>query len=160
MKKIKLHLGCGPNYLEGYINIDKYDHSIADFNYDILNLPFDNNSVVEIYSSHLIEHLSYEEFEKGINEWFRILRKEGKLIMQFPDLIKCMQHFINNKDGKREYWRKTIYGLQTNEGHFHKNGFTFDEIKKTLLKKGFKKIIKFEGNIPRTTPSIEITAIK
>ena len=46
---MKLNLGCGGDYKEGYINADAFDKTVADkimFAYD---LKFDDNSFDEIY---------------------------------------------------------------------------------------------------------------
>ena len=59
---IKLHLGCGRNLLDGWINTD---FNIAKFRgSDFLDVtekfPYDDNSVDYIFSEHMIEHISYQ----------------------------------------------------------------------------------------------------
>ena len=56
---LKLNIGCGKEIKEGYINIDREFYPgvniCMDLNID--PLPFKENSINEIYISHVIEHL-------------------------------------------------------------------------------------------------------
>ena len=59
----KLHLGCGRNYLDGWINtdIDSKRYKL-DQRLDITeNFPFENNTISYIFSEHVIEHISYKD---------------------------------------------------------------------------------------------------
>jgi len=48
---IKLHLGCGPKHLEGFINVDIVDGPAVDKVYDVKTLhKFETNSVSLIYA--------------------------------------------------------------------------------------------------------------
>lgn len=64
MSNLRLHLGCGTTRLDGWVNIDAYPvDGVTDLvrNLDPIgakvHLPFDDDSVVEVYASHFIEHL-------------------------------------------------------------------------------------------------------
>lgn len=67
---VKLHLGCGRNHKEGYVNCD----ISKDINPDVIidlekPLPFKNNSVEEIIIEHCLEHINnlyqlLEEFQR------------------------------------------------------------------------------------------------
>jgi len=59
MEQLKLHLGCGPNVKEGYVNIDGYVTGEGVVNMDILNLEYSDNSADEILAEHLFEHLPF-----------------------------------------------------------------------------------------------------
>lgn len=75
---IKIDIGCGKNKKEGYIGIDVDPESRADIVASALNLPFGDNSVDEIYSRHMIEHLAPDEAEKFFNEIYRVLKIGGE----------------------------------------------------------------------------------
>ena len=61
---MKLHLGCGERYLEGFTHIDlaQYDHIDYEMPVDNLEI-FSNNSIEEIYASHVIEYFDREEIK-------------------------------------------------------------------------------------------------
>lgn len=130
---MKLNLGCGPDHKAGYINIDLYCPD-ADLKHDLTKpLPFEDESVDEIWASHVIEHLSRDEWEFAKNDWARVLKKGGKLEIFCPELEHCILNFLRNyQDKKWEYWIKTIYGSQERAGEFHKNGFTYEKLENDL----------------------------
>ena len=69
---MKLHLGCGPKYLPGYIHIDiqKYPH--IDKVLDISDLKdIEDDSIDEIYSCHVLEHFPRHKVVSVLREWRR-----------------------------------------------------------------------------------------
>ena len=56
---MKLNLGCGDDYREGYINIDRIVMPKLDMQHDLedIPLPFEDNSVDHTYASHVLEHI-------------------------------------------------------------------------------------------------------
>ena len=53
---MKLHLGCGKRYLEGYIHVDIAEFEHIDYQLPIDDLStFKSNTVEEIYASHVLE---------------------------------------------------------------------------------------------------------
>ena len=59
---LRLNLGCGKHPMEGWVNIDNVGCEHADRQIDLdrmdkLWLPWDDDTVDEVYSSHMIEHL-------------------------------------------------------------------------------------------------------
>lgn len=132
--KIKLNLGCGSDLKEGYTNIDLYYP--ADIKHDLtIPLPYADNSVDEIYASHIIEHFSRDEWERVKLDWLRVLKSNGILTVACPEFEKCLNKWLTDKS--TDYWLKTIYGSQENEGNLHKNGFTKDSLIKELTEVGF-----------------------
>src|SRR3990167_1789747 len=118
---IKLNLGCGGAKVEGYINVDLYS-SACDMKCDLAKLPypFKDESADEIVMSHIIEHIPWQLTEKVVEEVYSILKKGGLFVVAFPDFLECATNFISNKKGIRDWWKQTIYGMQTNDGQYHK----------------------------------------
>lgn len=99
--KTKLHIGCGRNYFNGWINIDNNsDNNITklDLNLDLRNpLPFKDDSVDFIYNEHFLEHLTAAEGLKALIEFRRVLKPGGMLRISMPDLEESVNNY-NNKD--------------------------------------------------------------
>ena len=94
-KPVKLHIACGRNYKEGWINIDISRKVRKDFRIDInKGLPFPNRSVDFIFSEHFIEHLSYDKGLFFLKEAHRILKPGGVIRTAFPDIDKIIDSYI------------------------------------------------------------------
>lgn len=61
-------------------------------------LPFKNDSIDVIYSSHMLEHLSRSEAINFIFEARRSLSNGGILRISVPDLRKLVERYIENSD--------------------------------------------------------------
>lgn len=143
---MKLHLGCGKNIKEGYINIDGFVKGKNITNMDILNMTYPNNSVDEILAEHLFEHIPFKDEERLFKECFRLLKKGGKLIVETPDMEWLCKQFLEAKDEFNSFYQvgavdhyfghgKSIeyrwgmitthfFGNQNGGGQFHYNGYT------------------------------------
>ena len=84
-KDLKLHIGCGLNIKEGFINIDLYEK--ADLNLDLREeMPFSKNSCPLIYSEHFLEHLDYpDQAVFFLKECYRVLSPGGIFSIGVPD---------------------------------------------------------------------------
>lgn len=118
----KLHLGCGNEYLEDYINLDISPLSkadivcgISDVERNLSGMKFD-----EILMVHSISYLRYWEVQDFIKSCFRILERNGRLIIELPDLSKCANVIANSNKIDSEYLEalRAIFAYDLNE---HKN---------------------------------------
>jgi predicted SAM-dependent methyltransferase len=82
---VRLHLGCGPNAMSGWINIDNQKYPGVDRILDLRKgLPFENVSF--IYAEHFIEHLALTDGLALMRECRRVLRDDGVLRLSTPNL--------------------------------------------------------------------------
>jgi ubiquinone/menaquinone biosynthesis C-methylase UbiE len=81
---MKLDIGCGNRKKDGYIGVDIVKTPSVDIVCDIRQgLPMiENNSVDEIYCSHILEHIA--NLEEVMKEFHRILKSSGSLIIRVP----------------------------------------------------------------------------
>ena len=133
---LKLHLGSGDKYFEGYINIDWRKTRATDLVCDIRKLPYPENSVDLIETYHVIEHLPRHDLPRALETWHRILIPGGKLIIECPDFDAAVKEYIGG-DAKRI---DNIFGLQRFNGDVHLFGYNFKSLKKLLEEAGFKNI--------------------
>lgn len=124
VSKIKLNLGCGNDIKPGYINIDRYNNTgNVDLKADVGDLPFSDNSVGEIFTSHVFEHIGLNDIYSVIEEWRRVLEINGKLILRLPNLEKEVRIWLDAPDEKKWFEVGRIFGSQSHEGNNHLCGF-------------------------------------
>jgi len=75
-ESIKLNLGSGARPEKGWVNVDIVDLPEVDVVHDLTKFPWpwEDNSVDEIKSEHLIEHFDGPTFMKFMDECYRILK--------------------------------------------------------------------------------------
>jgi len=166
---MKLHLGCGSKKMPGYTNIDIRKVPTADLICDCQKLPFPDNSIDEIISFHMFEHL--ENPLETLNNWRKKLKVNGKLVIECPD-IEAVINLIYLKTGKLEHILNFIYGknfnLQKQDPFYysyeqlHKFGYSQKTIKGILEKNGFKVIHLGEGTAVGRVPeyALRVEALK
>jgi len=91
----KLHVGCGTNRFDGWINAD------IDPRADMIvflqkKLPFGSNSLEIIYSEHVLEHVSYARCVFFLKEAYRTLKPNGVIRISMPDLDYLIDSYQNN----------------------------------------------------------------
>lgn len=139
---MRLHLGCGSVHLNGYINIDKYNPR-ADRIMDVCELDYTDNSVDQIFTSHMVEHIIYTEFMKALKEWKRVLKAGGELIIRCPNFERHLRNWLNGnyrkRWGKRNEGVNIILGFQDRgPGYPNRNLFTVRRLKDLVNQVGFK----------------------
>lgn len=97
---VNLELGGGPSKLGGFVSIDVHPWDGAtDIIYDLSDIPWpiDDSSVDELYSCHLLEHLSWQLWPgcKLTNEMYRIMKPGAKMMHIWPEparLLNLLPH--------------------------------------------------------------------
>lgn len=119
---LNLNIGSGTNRIQGYLSVDLYTPE-ADMGLDCSKpLPFDAESVDNIYTSHFIEHLSRQEWMSVYPSWCYVLKPGGSIEIRCPDIVKVCQMMVDNPRDERNH--QILFGLQHTEGEYHKSGFT------------------------------------
>jgi predicted SAM-dependent methyltransferase len=142
---MKLHLGCGEKYIDGFIHVDLLDFDHIDYKAPIDNLFFASDSSVDlIYASHVLEHTGRHEYEKALNEWFRVLKPSGILRIAVPDFEACVQQYLLNKD--LDNILGLVIGGQKDKFDYHKMIFDCTTLTKSLIRVGFKSVSRYDWN--------------
>jgi len=116
-----LNLGCGKNKKDGFINIDFYEHPECplDIVQDLREpLPFDDNTVSFIYSSHVIEHFTWLEGKEFLAECNRVLYNNGKLRILLPDYRKIFHKYLL---GDNEFFKVFFDYLNETDLNYYKS---------------------------------------
>jgi predicted SAM-dependent methyltransferase len=89
---LKLHLGCGPHYLPGMINVDGNIRRRKDLWLDLRNrLPFPDRSAGLIYCSHMLEHLYPDDALRLLGEMRRVLGDDGVVRLVVPSMEHALE---------------------------------------------------------------------
>ncbi len=106
MKSKRLHLGCGNNIKEGYINIDIANLKGVDIIQDLEKFPypFEDNEISEVYTQHTLEHLN--DLVKVMEELHRICKNGAKIKIIVPYFSG--QGAFNDPTHKRFFTYKTF----------------------------------------------------
>jgi len=100
----KIQFGCGPNYLNGWLNTDICKGFDSVVYLDITNeLPLPNNSVDYMTSEHLIEHINFGEGKAFLAECLRVLKTNGVIRITTPNLKTLLGLYGNNTPEGKNY---------------------------------------------------------
>ncbi len=175
---IKYNFGSGPKRIDGYTNVDIQKwNGATDILWDFVKTPYTfatSDSADEINAVELLEHISFRDILRVLEEWYRILKPKGRLSIQVPDIGKMIEYYkeglvcdcVPHKAGdwdsyKANAWCVKCYGLgkvnprrwlfsftgaQKHDWDVHRNIFTKEILELELMKAGFLKV-EFKENI-------------
>jgi predicted SAM-dependent methyltransferase len=84
--EILLDIGCANKKMDGFIGIDNVDYG-QEILWDIRDgIPFPDNSVSKVYTSHLMEHLTNKEGKAFTEEVLRVLKSGGIFYSKMPSI--------------------------------------------------------------------------
>lgn len=133
-----VNVGCGPHPLPGWVNVDNSPtlllarlpvgrflgpgrRSVWEAARrerirfaSATRLPFPNESVDSVYSSHMLEHLQREQARRFLHECKRILKPDGWLRVSVPSLSTLASEYLADRDADRFLARLM---LGTRRGH-------------------------------------------
>ena len=107
----KLNIGCGEQSMEGFVGIDIHDYGQEIVRDITRGLPFDDNSVDEIYSSHCLEHIRREDVLFVWEEIYRVLKKGGTFTLTVPH-SDTREAFMM---GHLSYWNEDVVEVLCNK---------------------------------------------
>jgi len=159
--KLRINLGSGPFDVEGYLSIDARDLPNVDIVSDVANLPFESESVDEIYSAHLLEHFEKLVLEKELLPyWFNLLKSDGVFTAIVPDMDAMANKYVEGNMTFSEL-SEVIMGSQDYKLDYHYSVFSPELLVDMLNKAGFAEIeIKSHGRKNGMCYEMEIVAKK
>ncbi len=135
--ELRLNLGCGHIALADWVNVDARDLPGVDVVADVSDLPFERDSVDEIFSAHLLEHFPQEAVRRRLLPyWQTMLRPGGTFRAVTPDAA-AMLAGAGAGTYDFEDFREVVFGAQDYDGDYHYNLFTPDSLSGLLKEAGF-----------------------
>lgn len=162
---IKLHLGCGSNYLDGWCNIDAYPSEDSDTHRgicevapdiwaDIANIPASSNSIDAILTHHVMEHFYRHQTIRIYQQFMDLLKPGGVIITEMPDLSRILfllrflpvrPRYPREMKADRDIILAQLYGASweaNDQGYpYHKYLWKRDEFCSQLRQLGYNVIL-------------------
>lgn len=138
---MKLHLGCGPRYIPGFVHVDAQPAPHVDIVAPVEHLPLDSASASLIYASHILEHFDRHTYKAVLAEWFRVLKPGGIFRLAVPDFAACAAIYYESglADGLSGLIG-LIVGGQRDSYDYHKMVFDEDFLRRVLLEIGYREV--------------------
>lgn len=138
-----LEVGCGDGKISQWLSLNDFEIEAIDISKEAINIAKENKSGVDyicgdvfslkrsdkyydvIFSLHVMEHI--ENVADSLKEIYRILKKDGKLIVRIPN-SDSLEAKLAGKDWF--HWDEP----------YHRHHWTSNKFKTVLLRAGFRKI--------------------
>jgi hypothetical protein len=127
MTEIKLNIGAGSTVIEGFTPIDRKLGSEA------FPLPYADGSVDEIRASHILEHFTFGDASKAMEEWSRVLKPGGRIRISVPDVDKVLKDETPN----RLFY---LMGGQMHADDIHKSAYDRNRLTALMQQNGLRQI--------------------
>lgn len=146
---LKLHLGCGPIHIAGFVNVDiDPELPTVDVVDDVGRLQrFPDGSATLIYACHVLEHFPHSDVFGILRRWFEVLEPGGEVRISVPDIDRIVRIYANNwqhfQTPPNSPWIGLIYGGQSTPYDYHKTGFNFVWMRHLLEEAGFVDVQEY-----------------
>ena len=104
---------------------------------------FADESIDEIYASHVLEHLSYvDELPQALAEWRRVLGEGGKAMISVPDFEVLCRVFLDPRGDAKDRFliMRFAFGGQSDAYDFHRVGLNYELLEQYLTHAGFSSV--------------------
>lgn len=127
---VKLDIGCGKNKREGFLGVDVRSFEGVDVVHDCGKdkWPWDDSSVDEVHSSHMVEHLNAPERIHFVNELYRVLKPGSKASIIVPHWGSCRAYgdLTHQWPPVSEFWFYYLDKQWREINAPHNDGYTCD----------------------------------
>ena len=138
---MKLHIG-GKEIKEGWKILNVQKNEGVDLIGSITDLSqFEDESIDEIYASHVVEHVDQKNIKKTLKGINRVLKNNGKFYISVPDLDILCRIFIEKTAPQKVKFHamRMMFGGQIDEFDYHYFGWNYEFLNSYLTEAGFTK---------------------
>jgi hypothetical protein len=152
---LRLHLGCGEQRFEGYVNVDypADRHNVMtvrpDLEADLVELSFPDDSVDEIRLHHVFEHFSRVVALGLLIRWRQWLKAGGLLVIETPDFLATALAAAQTAGADRMAFVRHLEGDQAMAWAYHVGQWYPERFERTLSALGYGAIAIEETSTER-----------
>ena len=142
----RLHLTCGNNILEGWVNVDYSNkRNVVVWDLTDIPLPVADCSINYIFLEHFIEHINVSDAEALLKDCCRVLTRGGVIRISTPNLRKLISEYELGSTGEwlDVGWKPNTPCQMINEGFRlwgHQYIYDIEELHEMLNRSGFNAI--------------------
>ena len=138
--QVRVNLASGEKPWPDYINVDFREAPNTDVIADIRRLPFEDGSLAEIASAHLVEHFREHQMRTVVLPyWRRLLRPGGVLRVICPNWQAMLDRLQRGEMSLADF-KLLTFGGQDYEGDDHFAMYTPDTLGALLREVGFERV--------------------
>lgn len=135
---LRINVGAGPHNDPRYVALDIKTGT------DARSLPYADNSVDEVYCSHLLEHFTPIERDKVLREFVRVLKPNGLCQIAVPDAKKVAEAMLKtDESGEFRTVEMVMYGAHSDPNDIHHAAYTENVLAACMNAAGLGGIEKF-----------------
>jgi SAM-dependent methyltransferase len=171
---VRLHVGCGSRIFEGYLNVDgeymREDPRVLI--HDITTtFPIADNTVDEILSVHVLEHITRGRVKVMLEEWLRILKPGGFVAIEWPDFYKMCKEVVDHPEclsifADRRLQKRSILGIYGDNERYpdpvmwHKWGYSEASMQELLIHCGYTRTQSQQNLHSKTSNDSRVVGFK
>lgn len=133
---MKLNIGAGDSELPGFTPVDRKG------GHEAYPLSFPDNSVEEVYASHVLEHFPRRKVQDVIADWVRVLRPGGRIRIAVPDFEWAARKYLERDPSANI--AGVLMGGQIDDDDYHKAAFDYDGLMVMMQRAGLVCIKPFK----------------
>ncbi len=141
---LRLHIGCGRQRLDGWVNIDLKKWPEVDRVHDVTRgLPF--SGVQGVFAEHFLEHLEVDAALDFLVAAHRALQPAGRLRLSTPNLDWVWRHLYSpaNGSGDHDLCAKILTAMHANRAFYgwrHRFLWNRPLLQTALIAAGFEEV--------------------
>lgn len=158
---LRVNLGCGSTPKHDYVNVDTRPFPGVDVTTRLDQLPFQQESVHEFFSSHLLERFAPDFLRRTLlPHFFRLLAAKGHFHAVVSDMDAVIQNYAEGARTGDEL-RDAIFGVPIDGHDSRRNIFTAQSLSALLEGAGFVNVrVLAQGRQNGKDYELEIVAEK
>lgn len=169
IKGLGLEIGTGTNRLSATVlGIDNYNHVDADMVWDCMKeekdgkhyyspYPFKDERFDFVFSSHVLEDFAPHVIQIVFDEWLRLVKPGGYLILLVPDMegkrYPDWDEVFTEEDSEVKEGKRKVGELKGNPSHRCTMGLTL--LNKLKSESKYNSVIVQSNQIPHTTMTLD-----